>query len=434
MSDLREDLGTLSGDAAPKVEEKTNEDGSRQETVTIGGEKVSEIITGPDGKETVESKIWAGGLKSSYAYTGSAKVLIKAVSDKNKMLSNAKVKFDQKSYPYTGGEIIPKYELTLGGKTLKEGTDYKRVSLCNNTDPGTATVVFEAMGSSFVGSKTATFKISGKKEIKEGASFTFTCPESVPYAKGGAKPSVTVTDNDNHAMLKEGKDYTLSYSKNKSVTNGAKSGEVKVKGKGDYKGSVMLKYAIAQQSLKAGGISIVASDQFTTKAKLKAPKITITDVDGKKLKAGTDYTVGTPDTSDPANTDTKGIVKVTVTGKGAYKDEIVAVHRYEDKTSDISKAKAVKTIEDQIYTGNAVKLSNAELTGVLTAKNKAGTDVVLVPGTHFTVKGYANNVKKGTAKVTLQGIGDFAGTKTVNFKIVQKKVDYKGALIGESWK
>ena len=32
------------------------------------------------------------------------------------------------------------------------------------------------------------------------------------------------------------------------------------------------------------------------------------------------------------------------------------------------------------------------------------------------------NVKKGTATVTLRGIGDFGGEKTVKFKIVQKNV------------
>jgi len=567
MSDIREDLSTLSGDAAPKVEEKTNEDGSRQETVTIGGEKVSEIITAPDGKETVESKIWIGGLKASYRYTGSAikpefhvydgtrklkentdytvkwsknkevgtaEITVKfkgnykdsksetvsfkidpavlgeditahetavvekksaqkpvpvlvwketgksvsakdfnisydpsevkaagtytatitpkkaggnfdgtttalvKVSAKDKVLSNVKVKFDPKSYNYNGTPIEPKYSLTMGTTTLTEGKDYKRVSLTGNTNPGNATIIFEAINGNdagYVGSKTATFKISGKKELKEGTSFTFTCPESVPYAKSGAKPSVTVTDNDNHITLKEGQDYTLSYSKNKAVTNGEKTAEVKVNGKGNYKSSVALKFAIEQQSLKASGITITAADQFTTKSKLKAPKITITDVDGKKLKAGTDYTLGTPDTSDPANTDTKGIVSVKVTGKGSYKDEAVTVsYRYEDKINDISKAKAAGKITDQAYTGKDVKLSNAELTGILTAKDKSGAAVNLLPGTHFTVKCYTNNVKKGTAKVTIQGIGDYAGTKTITFKIVQKKADYKGALVGDGWK
>ena len=362
-------------------------------------------------------------------FTGTATVLVKAVGDKNKLLSSAKVKFDPKSYSYSGMPIEPKYSLSIGSKTLTEGTDYRRVGITGNTNPGTATVIFEAVSGNaagYVGSKTATFKISGKKELKEGASFTFICPDSVPYAKGGAKPLVTVSDNDIHTILREGKDYTLSYSKNKSVTGGSKTAEVKVKGKGDYKGTVTLKYAIDRQSLSANGIVISAEDQFATKDKLKAPKITITDVDGKKLAANKDYTVGTPDTSDPANTDTKGIVSVTVTGKGAYETETLTVtYRYEDKTLNIGKAKIAKKIDDQPFTGNAVKLSKADLTGVLSANGRT-----LVPGSDFTVTGYTNNIKKGTAKVTVKGIGEFAGTKTLSFKIVQRSVDYSGAIKG----
>jgi len=365
-------------------------------------------------------------------YTGSTTALIRAAGDKNKLLSNAKVTFRQKSYAYTGKPIEPEYSLSIGGKPLTENVDYRRVSLYNNTNPGTATVVFEALtgnSTGIVGSKTAAFKISGKIELKEQEPFLFAVSDGM-YAMGGAKPSVIVKESGN--TLKEGRDYTLSYSKNKAVTNGAKTAEVKVKGKGNYKGSVTLKFAIAQQSLKAEGIKINAADQFTTKQKLKAPKVTITDVDGKKLKANTDYTVGTPYTDDPANTDTKGIVKIRVTGKGGYKDEPVTVtYRYEDKITDISKAKNVKKIADQDYTGNVVKLSNADLTGILSAKDKAGATVNLLPGTHFTVTGYKNNIKKGTAKVTVQGIGDFAGTKTITFKIVQRQVDFKGALIGD---
>ncbi|MBR6329162.1 MAG: hypothetical protein IKR68_05895 [Lachnospiraceae bacterium] len=362
-------------------------------------------------------------------FTGTATVLVKAVGDKNKLLSSAKVKFDPKSYSYSGMPIEPKYSLSIGAKTLTEGTDYRRVGITGNTNPGTATVIFEAVSGNaagYVGSKTATFKISGKKELKEGASFTFICPDSVPYAKGGAKALVTVSDNDIHTILREGKDYTLSYSKNKSVTGGSKTAEVKVKGKGDYKGTVTLRYAIDRQSLSANGIVISAEDQFATKDKLKAPKITITDVDGKKLAANKDYTVGTPDTSDPANTDTKGIVSVTVTGKGAYEAETLTVtYRYEDKTLNIGKAKIAKKIDDQPFTGNAVKLSKSDLTGVLSANGRT-----LVPGSDFTVTGYTNNIKKGTAKVTVKGIGEFAGTKTLSFKIVQRSVDYSGAIKG----
>lgn len=562
-SDLAEDTKNLSDDAALKVDEKTESDGSSRETVIIGGEKVSDIKTDPDGAETVETKVWIGGLQRSYTYTGSsikpefhvydgtrklrektdytvswknnrdvgpatvtvrfkgnykdsksekvsfqidpavlgedievheigvkakkkgsvkvspvltwadtgksvnsryfditpssvtgegttyasitpksgqnnyagsAPALIKVVADKNKLLSNAKVTFKQKSFAYNGKPIEPEYSLSIGGRPLTENLDYRRVSLCNNTNPGTAVVVFEALNGNsagVVGSRVASFKISGKIELKEQEPFSFTVSDGV-YTKGGVKPAVIVKENGN--TLKEGRDYTLSYRKNKAVTNGAKTAEVKVTGRGNYKGRVTLKFAIAKQSLKADGITITVADQFTLRSKLKAPKITIIDAAGRKLKANTDYTVGTPDASDPANTDTKGIVKVTISGKGPYKDEAIPVtYRYEDKTSDISRARIVKKIEDKNYTGNAVKLSDQELTGILSVKDKTGATVNLLPGTHFRVTGYTNNVKRGTAKVTIQGIGDLAGTKTITFKIVQKKVDFKGALIGGGW-
>jgi len=559
--DLRKDTEDLSGNAAPSVETTDDGKGNEVTIVSINGAKVEEVIKDKEsGKETVESVVWIGGLKSSYRYTGSAikpsfhvydgtrklkestdytvqwsknkevgtaKITVKfkgnykdtrpetvkfeikpailsediiahetgvavkksaqkpvpvltwketgktvpaknfnvtydpsevkaagtytatitsknknfdgtavaliKVAAKDKVLSNIKVRFDPKSYNYNGTPIEPKYSLSMGTTTLTENKDYKRVSLTGNTNPGTATIIFEAVSGNeagYVGSITATFKITGKKSLKD-ASISVSCAGAAPYARGGAKAAVTVTDKDTNTTLKEGVDYTLSYTKNKAVGTGA---EVKIKGKGNYKDTVTKTFEVTKQSLKAISENIIVSDQFTTKAKLKAPKITITDIDGKKLKANTDYTVGTPDTSDPANTDTKGIVKVEVTGKGAYKDEAVTVtYRYEDKAADISKAKVVKNIADQDYTGNEVKLSNAELTGILTVKDKAGATVNLLPGTHFMVKGYTNNVKKGTAKVTIQGIGDFAGTKTISFKIVQRKVDYKGALVGDDW-
>ncbi len=379
--------------------------------------------------------------KSNYEgiYGGQTTAKVKILTNNNLLISKAKVVFNPKSYAYTGEQIIPSYKVTIGTTELTKNTDY-RETLINAVNPGTATVVIEAKPGNtagYVGSKTVTFKITGTRALKEEGTdsdfkYVLEGNGTVPYAKGGAKPSVLVTDKGTE--LTEGKDYTLSYTKNKALTNGAKTAEVKVKGKGNYKGNVTLKYAITRQSLKASGISIAAADQFTTKTKLKAPKITVMDRDGKKLKANTDYNVGTPDDSDPANTETKGFVSVKVTGKGAYKEEAVTVtYRYADKAFDISKARAAKKIEDQTFTGNAVILSNAELTGILTAKDPDGASLDLLPGTHFAVMSYSGNGKKGTGKVTVRGIGDFADTKTLSFKILQKSVDYKGALIGGSW-
>ena len=195
-----------------------------------------------------------------------------------------------------------------------------------------------------------------------------------------------------------------------------------------YKDTVTKTFAITKQSLKAISENIIVSDQFTTKSKLKAPKITITDIDGKKLKANKDYTVGEPDLSAKDNTEDSGVVYITVTGKGNYSEtEPVKVSfRYMNTvSSNIGKAKA-KAIKPQAYTGKAIKLSKTDLTGILSVKGKGGATVDLLPGTDFRIAGYSNNVKKGTAKVTIQGIGGYAGTKVLTFKIEPKKVDYKG--------
>ncbi|MBR5376273.1 MAG: hypothetical protein IK139_03240, partial [Lachnospiraceae bacterium] len=82
-------------------------------------------------------------------------------------------------------------------------------------------------------------------------------------------------------------------------------------------------------------------------------------------------------------------------------------------------------IPDQTYNGYEVKLSNEDLKGVLTLGSKT-----LEPGKDFIIDkaGYRKNNKTGTAKVTLIGTDAFAGRKTVTFKIIKRKVDYKGKL------
>ncbi len=301
-------------------------------------------------------------------YTGETEAKVTLVSDNRLLLSKASVTFNPKSYSYTVSAIRPAYTLKIAGKTLEEGRDYELTdsNIHNNVDPGTATVVFTAVSGNpagYVGSKTATFKITGNRKLQEagnGSDFTYDHSESVPYAKGGAKPSLILKDNG--ITLKEGKDYTLSYAKNKSVTDGKKA-EIKVKGKGNYKGSVTLKFEITKQTLDAKGITIEAADQFTTLKKLKKPSVTVIDTDGKKLKPGTDYTVGEADASSPGNTDESGEVFITVTGKGNYssEDSVKTSFRYMAASSNMSKTQKMKNIADQIYTGSTVHLGNKDL-------------------------------------------------------------------------
>ena len=356
--------------------------------------------------------------KGNKNFGGSTPVNI-VVTTKDKVLSNARVTFDKKSYAYTGSAVIPGYSLILDGRTLTENVDYKRIYICNNISPGTATVIFEGKGS-YVGTKTVTFKIAGKIELTDSTDFTYTYNASVPFVKSGATTAVSVRDNRNNVALKEGTDYTVSYSKNKSITG---TPTIKIKGKGNYKGTVYRTFTITQQNIL--NLTIVASDQFVKKSKLKKATITIYDKDGNKLSSGKDFIVGANGT--PVGDDNTGTVTVSITGSGNYTGDTTATFRYLDSSANINKAGLKNKIADQSYTGNEVKLSYADLTNVLYTGKKSSPKY-LVPGTDFEIVSYSNNIKRGTAKVVLKGKGNYAGTKTLSFRIVQRKVDYTGKL------
>ena len=105
--------------------------------------------------------------------------------------------------------------------------------------------------------------------------------ETAVYAKGGARPAVTIRNGN--TVLKEGRDYKLKYSKNTSVTEG-KTAVVTVKGKGRYKGSFKLYYAIKRQNIESLSSNIIIGDKVESAKGYTDPDLMIYDLDGKKLQ------------------------------------------------------------------------------------------------------------------------------------------------------
>ena len=58
----------------------------------------------------------------------------------------------------------------------------------------------------------------------------------------------------------------------------------------------------------------------------------------------------------------------------------------------------------------------------ITVEMKENGQWVKVEPSNFKITGYTNNIKKGTAKVTIHGIGEYGGTKTVSYKINAKPI------------
>ena len=98
-----------------------------------------------------------------------------------------------------------------------------------------------------------------------------------------------------------------------------------------------------------------------------------------------------------------------------YTDEII--NGVPESKIDLSSA-TVNSIDSQTYTGFSIEPS---VTVTLNGKTlKLNEDYTLT---------YSNNVNVGTATITINGIGNYTGSKKINFNIVPKKLDISSATV-----
>ena len=359
-------------------------------------------------------------------------------------ISKAKVTgLTGQTFVYNGEFHTPELTLTmkLNGeeKTLTENKDYT-VQWQKNQNAGTATVVFTGING-YTGTMKKTFRIQAFNMAAntDGRLEAKLVSTEVPYAKGGAKPELSVTfktESGDVLQLKEGVDYTVTYKNNRALNDGSnekKLPSVTIKGKGNFTGTYkeVLPFTIVAQDISK--LTLTAADKvYRNKGNVYATKVTVTDLDGKVLNAGTDYektllytykedtllddgtvrTAGTViDKKDiiPAGT----VICVTVTPKGNYTGEPLT-GEYAIKTYDISGAAV--TIPAQIYTGKPITLDKTDPKQI-TVKVRGK----VVDPDQFEIVSYRNNVAKGTATVIIRGKDNYGGTKKVTFKINAKK-------------
>ena len=165
-----------------------------------------------------------------------------------------------------------------------------------------------------------------------------------------------------------------------------------------------------------GELKITAADKvYANKKNNFKTKVTVTDTNGKKLAAGTDYDKNVKYYVNGNEVEANAILPVgtevtaVVTAKG---NNYTGAASTTFRIVPASIANAKITIAKQEYTGKPVTLDKEDIT----IKIKK----VVLGAEDFEIVSYSNNVNKGTAKVTLQGVGNYGGTKTVNFKIGQR--------------
>ena len=211
-------------------------------------------------------------------------------------ISKASVTLSTSTYAYDGKTKTPSVTVKVNGKTLKKGTDYT-VSYSNNTKVGTATVKITGKGN-YTGSVSKTYSIKNnfKKATVSGIS---------TKAFTGKNITQSITVKYNGKTLKNGTDYTVSYSNNKKIGIAT----VKIAGKGSYTGTITKTFKInpakqeiqkltakskaffvdwAQKGSATGyEIQYATNSKFTSAKKVtitnnKTDKTTISKLSGKK--------------------------------------------------------------------------------------------------------------------------------------------------------
>ena len=312
-------------------------------------------------------------------------------------ISGATISGLEDSYGLGDDPVTPKPTVTLDGKTLEEGTDYT-LSYKDNDKAGTATVIVTGAGR-YEGTVQATFKIVEVQNNLKDA--TIAGIETQYEWEGKAiepKPTVTLGGK----TLKEGSDYALSYTGNAAVGTAT----ITVTGKGDYKGSCSATFKIVDDVRDlANAVISGLEEKYEYEDKAIEPKPTVT-VDGKALTEGTDYTLSYKDN------DAIGTATITITAKGDYKGTKTLTFEIVDEVRDLKDAVITGLEESYAYEGSPIEPKPTVTLGGKT----------LEEGTDYTLS-YSSNNAVGTATIVITAAGDYQGSCTATFQIVEKQAE-----------
>ena len=396
----------------------------------------------PHGESVTDIGNYVLRFSGSGNFTGTRDIKLRLTSDYT-LVSKLKVG-KVSATAWTGNPITPEPEV-YDGKTLLEKGKHYALSYASNVDPGTGYVIITGNpDNGYAGSRRVSFKITAPKSAKAGVydiseakdtdkRINIDYSKTVPFMKGGAKPTVTVkfkTDDGKTQKLVEGRDYKVSY-KNNTSYGGGKTPLVVVSGAGNFKGKREMPFAITEKNLS--NVTLLADDKsYKNKANSYTTKVTLTDEDEKNLSSGKDYEKDIKytyiydtkvkvngadvqrnagdlvDKQDIIPADT--VIRVTATAKAGSGYTGTVSGTYRIVTANISSAKV--TIPTQVYNGKPITLAKKDISLAIKGTKLSEDD--------YEIVGYSNNINKGTAKVTIRGTGNYGGLKTQTFKIKAK--------------
>lgn len=149
---------------------------------------------------------------------------------------------------YTGFEIKPEVSVSASGDSLDKNIDFS-VSYANNINVGDADVTVKGMGDFRMFASRATFTI-----VTKNISAATVAPiADQPYTGSAVTPEITVTDGIK--VLREGTDYTVTYTNN--VNEGTAT--AKITGIGNWSGTASADFQISKEAEELGFFAKIIS-------------------------------------------------------------------------------------------------------------------------------------------------------------------------------
>ena len=300
---------------------------------------------------------------------------------------------------YNGKEQQPEVVVKHGTTVLD--ADCYAVVYADNKNVGTASVTVTGKGN-YAGSQTNTFTITPKPLTND---MLLLSESSFVYNRQEQKPSAVV--NDGTIRLVEDVDYSLT---NDGGTN-VGDYTVTAVGQGNYMGSISQQFSITAKPVDAAMI-LLSEENFVFNGSVQKPMVTVKNGDAT-LVENTDFSVLNEGGTDIGN------YSVSITGIGNYMG--TAEKQYSIVAKDAATFTVTLANTQLVYNGKAQQPE-------LTVKDG---DSQLEENIHYTTA-YKDNQNVGTATVTVTGIGNYSGTKSLSFVIEAKPLTEEMITLSDS--
>ena len=321
--------------------------------------------------------------------------------------------------PYTGDQITPDVTVEDGTTPLVEGKDFT-VTYGNNTEVGTGkgTVTITGTGN-YTGEVEVTFNITNTGTFK-----VFVDNSERTYNGNEHTPTVVVYAVDKDGVmtpLKENTDYTVTYADN--INAGTAS--VTVKGMGAYTESgvnwkdITVPFTIQRAEQAVSFAETEVEKTYGDPIFTQAATVTLQpNVSGQPPGAVT-YTSGNPAV---ATVDSTGKVTILGAGTATITASAAATQNYKGAEASYKLTVNPKSINSPDVT--ASQIPDQPYGGVPVTPDFSLTDSDSDISKHdlevnvdytFT---YSDNNGEGEGKITINGTGNYTGTKEVTFKII----------------